>query len=41
MIYDRAGATRDPLKPDLAPEAISILPETHINHEQIHHTINN
>ena len=45
MMYDVVGATRDPLKQDLAPEfwgnqkVISI--ETHINHDQIHHTRNN
>ena len=48
MIYNRAGATRDPLKQDLAPEfhqkqkkVISILTETYINHDQTHHTRNN
>ena len=48
MIYDRVGAIRDPLKQDLAPEfyqkpkkVISILTETHINHDQTHHTTNN
>ena len=44
MIYDHVGVIRDPLKQDLALEfcrnqnkVISILTETHINHDQIHH----
>ena len=48
MIYDHIGGIRDPLKQDLAPElcrnqnkVISILIETHINHDQIHHIRNN
>ena len=51
MIHDRVGASRDPLKQDLEPETkkilpkpnkvISILTETHINYDQIHHTRNN
>ena len=48
MIYNRVGATRDPLKQYLAPgfcqnqkKVIRILTETHINHDQIHHTRNN
>ena len=48
MIYDRVGAIRDPLKQDLAPEfyqnqkkAPVILTDTHINHDQIHHSRNN
>ena len=48
MIYDHVGAFRDPLKQDLAPEfcrnqnrVISILTETHVNHDQIHHIRNN
>ena len=47
MIYDHVGAIRDPFKQDLAPEfcrhqkVISILTETHINHDQTHHTRNN
>ena len=47
MIYDHVGAIKDPLKQDLAPEfcrneknVISILTETHINHDKIHHTRN-
>ena len=48
MIYDHVGAIKDPLKQDVAPEfcrneknVISILTETHINHDKIHHTRNN
>ena len=48
MIYDHIGGIRDPLKQDLALEfcrnqnkVISILTETHINHDQIHHIRNN
>ena len=48
MIYDRVVAIRDPLKQDLVPEfyrnqkkVISILTETHIIHDQIHHARNN
>ena len=48
MIYDHIGTIRDPLKQDLALEfcrnqnkVISILTETHINHDQIHHIKNN
>ena len=44
MIYDHIGGVQDPLKHDLALEFckiqskfISILTETHINHDQIHH----
>ena len=44
MIYDNVGGIRDPLKQDLAlafcrkkDKGISILNETHINHNQIHH----
>ena len=48
MMYDHIGCIRDPLKQDLALEVcrnqnklISILTETHINHDQIHHIKNN
>ena len=48
MIYDHNGGIRDPLKQDLALEfwrnqkkRIRTLVETHINHDQIHHIINN
>ena len=48
MIYDHVGGIRDPLKQDQAHEfcrnqnkVIGILTETHINHDQIHHIINN
>ena len=48
MIYDNVGDIRDPLKQDLAldlcrknPKDISILTETHINHDQICHIRNN
>ena len=48
MIYDHIGGVQDPLKQDLALEFykiqskfISILTETHINHDQIHHTRTN
>ena len=48
MIYDHIGSIRDPLKQDLALEfcrnqnkVISILTETHINHDQIHYIRNN
>ena len=48
MMYDHIGSIRDPLKQDLALEfcrnqnkVISILTETHINHDQIHHIRNN
>ena len=48
MIYDNVGGIRDPLKQDLAldlcrknPKDISILTETHINHDQIYHIRNN
>ena len=48
MMYDHVGSIRDPLKQDLALEfcrnqnkVISILTETHINHDQIHHIRNN
>ena len=48
MIYDHIGGIRDPLKQDLALEfcrnqnkVISILTETHINHDQIHYIRNN
>ena len=44
MIYDHIGGVQDPLKQDLALEFckiqskfISILTETHTNHDQIHH----
>ena len=47
-MYDHIGSIRDPLKQDLALEfcrnqnkVISILTETHINHNQIHHIRNN
>ena len=47
MIYDHIGGIRDPLKQDLALEfcrnqnkVISILTETHTNHDQIHHIRN-
>ena len=47
-MYDHIGSIRDPLKQDLALEfcrnqnkVISILTETHINHDQIHHIRNN
>ena len=45
MIYNRVGATRDPMKQDLAPgqkqkKVISILTDTYINHDQTHHTRN-
>ena len=48
MIYDHVGGIRYPLKQNLALEfcrnqnkVISILSETHINHNQIHHVKNN
>ena len=48
MIYDHVGDIRDPLKQDLAlklcinqNKVISILTETYINHDQIHHIRNN
>ena len=48
MMYDHIGCIRDPLKQDLALEVcrnqnklISILTETHINHDEIHHIKNN
>ena len=48
MIYNHIGGTRDPLKQDLDLEfcrnqkkVTSILTETHINHDQIHHIRNN
>ena len=48
MMYDHIGSIRDPLKQDLALEfcrnqnkVISILTETHINHDQIHYIRNN
>ena len=48
MIYANAGGFKDPLKQNLALEFcrnqnndFSILTETHINHDQIHHVINN
>ena len=48
MIYDNVGGIRDPLKQDLAlefcrkkPTDISILNETHINHDQTHYIRNN
>ena len=49
MIYDHFGSIRDPLKQDVAHEFCrnqnkvinSILTETHINHDQIHHIRNN
>ena len=47
-MYDHIGGIRDPLKQDLVLEfcrnqskVISILTETHINHDQIHHIRNN
>ena len=46
MIYDNVGGIRDPLKQDLTiefcrkePRDISIITETHINHDQIYHQI--
>ena len=46
MIYDNVSGIRDPLNQDLALafcrekyKDISILTETHINHDQIHHQI--
>ena len=47
MIYDNVDSIKDPLKQDLALEfckknnnkGISILTETYINHDQIHHQI--
>ena len=46
-IYDYVGGIRDPLKQSLANEfcrkqnkVISVLTETHINHDQIHHIKN-
>ena len=46
MIYDNNGGIRDPLKQDLAFNScrkknkdISILTETDINHDRIHHQI--
>ena len=48
MMYDHIGDIRGPWKQDLALEfcrnqnkVISILTETHINHDQIHHIRNN
>ena len=48
MIYANIGGIRDPLKQDLAlgfcrnqNKHFSILTETHINHDQIHHKRNN
>ena len=48
MICDNVGGIRDPFKQDLALEfcrkknkGISILTETHIDHDQIHHIRNN
>ena len=48
MIYDHVGSIRYPLKQDLALEfcrnhdkVISILTETHINHDEIHHIRSN
>ena len=47
MICDHVGGIRDPLKQDLTHEfcrnqnkVISILTETHISHDQIHHKRN-
>ena len=47
MIYDHVGGIRDPLKQDLAlkfcrnqSKVISIVTETHINHDQINHIRN-
>ena len=47
MIYDHIGGIRDTLKQDMELEfcgnqnnVISILNETHINHDQIHHIRN-
>ena len=48
MIYDNFGSIRDPLKQNLAPQFyrnrnkdVSVLTETHINLDQIHHIRNN
>ena len=47
MIYDNFGGIRDPLKQNLAPKQrnrnkdVSILTETHINLDKIHHIRNN
>ena len=48
MIFDHVGGIRDPLKHDLAlrfcrnrSQVISIVTETHINHDQINHKRNN
>ena len=48
MVYDHIGGIRDPLKQDVAFEfcrgqskVVSILTETHIIHDQIHHIGNN
>ena len=48
MIYDHAGDVRDPLKQDLTLDfcrnlnrVISILTETHNNHDQMRHIRNN
>ena len=48
MMYNHNGGIRDPVKQDLAlkflrnqNKVISILTETHINHDQIHHIKNN
>ena len=45
MIHENVGGIQDPLKHDLAHEFcrkkqdITILTETHINHDQIHHQV--
>ena len=46
MIYDNVDGIKDPLKQDMAPpfcrkrnKYITILNETHVNHDQIHHQI--
>ena len=41
MIYDNFGGIRDPLKQNLALQFCSILTETHISLDQIHHIRNN
>ena len=48
MIYDHVGGMKDPLKQNLVPEFcrnqnkdISILTQTMINHDQMHHVRNN
>ena len=40
MTYDNFGGIRDPLKQDFAEKKdISVLTETHINHDQTYHQI--